>query len=59
MKIKVGFIGFGRMGSALAAGAIRAGVLKPKQILAFDVDAKAKQVATANFYSKTIKIEHQ
>lgn len=40
--MKVGFIGFGRMGSALANGARAAKILSGKNIIAFDPDAKAQ-----------------
>jgi len=43
LKIKVGFIGFGRMGSALAQGAMASKVLSAGQITAFDVDMKARE----------------
>ncbi len=43
LKSKVGFIGFGRMGSALVHGALSSNVLKVDQITAFDVDLVARQ----------------
>lgn len=39
--IRVGFIGLGRMGQALAEGAVRSKVLKSRQIVAFDLDKAA------------------
>ncbi len=38
----VGFIGWGRMGGALAQGSLAAGVLSAKQMMAFDPDSNAK-----------------
>ncbi len=40
----IGFIGFGRMGRALAQGAVAANVVKPKEICGFDQEAKALAV---------------
>ena len=41
----IGFIGFGRMGSALAKGALASKVLKPLQMMMFDQDASARKTA--------------
>ncbi len=54
LKIKVGFIGFGRMGSALARGAVASGVLKKKQISAFDPDPQSqKKIKASGFHAST------
>jgi pyrroline-5-carboxylate reductase len=42
LGIKVGFLGFGRMGTALASGILSAKVLSAAQIWAYDPDASAK-----------------
>ncbi|MFN0117643.1 MAG: pyrroline-5-carboxylate reductase [Elusimicrobiota bacterium] len=44
MNIKVGFIGFGRMGSAMALGALESKVLKSTQLFAFDPNNSAKKI---------------
>lgn len=44
IKVRVGFIGFGRMGSALAQGVLAAGVSSASQLAAFDLDLKAREM---------------
>lgn len=52
--MKIGFIGFGKMGSALAHGAIDSGFLKASHVCAFDQDVvtqkkmKAKKILSVN-----------
>ncbi len=43
--MKVGFIGYGRMGGALAKGSVASGVLKKNQVVAFDHTAGSLQQA--------------
>lgn len=38
----IGFVGFGRMGSALAQGAVSAGVVQGSQVIAYDPDHHAR-----------------
>lgn len=48
--MKVGVIGFGKMGSALAIGAARQGVLKPASVTVFDSDpAAARRIRRFGF----------
>jgi len=44
LPITVGFIGFGKMGRALAQGAVSAGVLSSSRVMGFDVEANAKRI---------------
>lgn len=43
--MNVGFIGFGKMGQALVAGALKANVIKPRHVLVYDHNPKARTAA--------------
>ncbi|MCQ5373662.1 MAG: pyrroline-5-carboxylate reductase [Candidatus Methanomethylicia archaeon] len=44
-KLKIGIIGYGRMGSSLIDGAIRSGLISPDSVLIYDTDAKRSELA--------------
>jgi len=46
MSLKIGFIGYGNMGQAIADGLVRSGKALPQNILVTDVDEEKKAVAT-------------
>ncbi len=52
--LRVGFVGFGRMGSALALGAVEAGVLKTQHVAVYDTDASALKRAHAFRTAKSL-----
>ncbi len=44
--MKIGFIGFGQMGSAIARGLLRSGAAEPSGLWAFDIDRTALEART-------------
>lgn len=54
MKIKLAVLGTGNMGSALAGGALKIGVVKPTEIFAFDIDKKRLQKAKRELKIQTV-----
>ena len=51
MKYKLGAIGFGNMGSAIAAGAVKNNIYEPSQIAVFDLSADKQQECKAAGYT--------
>ncbi|MBI5773134.1 MAG: pyrroline-5-carboxylate reductase [Verrucomicrobia bacterium] len=52
-KLTIGFLGAGKMATALARGLVRAGLAKPGQILASDVSAAARAAFAKEVGAKT------
>lgn len=52
-KLTIGFLGAGKMATALARGLVRAGIAKPGQILASDVSAAARAAFAKEVGAKT------
>jgi len=52
--MKAGFVGFGRMGSALVQGSVEAGVLNPKHITVYDTDPSATKKAHAYRVARSV-----
>jgi len=52
-KLTIGFLGAGKMATALARGLVRAGIAKPGQILASDVSATARTAFAKEVGAKT------
>ena len=45
--MKIGLIGFGQMGSAIARGLLKSGALEPAELWASDIDSEALEARTA------------
>ena len=52
-KLSIGFLGAGKMATALAKGFIRAGLVTPKDVLASDVSEAACEAFTKETGGKT------
>lgn len=55
--MKIGFIGFGRMGSALARGGLSARILKSSEISVFDLSPKAQESAKELKISRALNLQ--
>ncbi|MBC7113368.1 MAG: pyrroline-5-carboxylate reductase [Candidatus Methanomethyliales bacterium] len=56
-KLKIGIIGYGRMGSSLIDGAIRSGSISPDLVLIYDTDAKRSELAKEKSLKTASSIE--
>ena len=54
LKQTVGFLGAGKMATALAQGMVRAGLVKPRQIVAGDVSPAARKAFAREVGAKTV-----